>query len=37
MGLGSGPGEVRFEIKDTSRGPVWNFASDDPALHRLWT
>jgi DNA polymerase IV len=28
---------VRFEIKDTPPGPVWTFASDDPALDRLWT
>jgi len=28
---------VRFEIKDTSPGAVWTFASVDPALDRLWT
>jgi hypothetical protein len=34
---GLGRVTVRVEIKDTSPGPVWIFASDDPALHRLWT
>jgi hypothetical protein len=28
---------VRFATKDTPPGPVWTFASDDPALHRVWT
>ena len=37
MGLGLGRVTVRFETKDTPPGPVWTFASDDPALHRLWT
>jgi DNA polymerase IV len=35
MGLGLGRVTVRFETKDTPPGPVWTFASDDPALHRL--
>lgn len=29
-GSGLGRVTVRFEIKDTSPGPVWTFASDDP-------
>ncbi len=37
MGSGLGRVTVRFEIKDTSPGLVWTFASDDPAPHRLWT
>jgi hypothetical protein len=36
-GSGLGRVTVRFEIKDTSQGPVWTFASDDAALRRLWT
>jgi hypothetical protein len=37
MGSGLGRVAVRFEIKDTSPGAVWTFASVDPALDRLWT
>jgi DNA polymerase-4 len=36
-GSGLGRVTVRFETKDTPSGPVRTFASDDPALHRLWT
>jgi DNA polymerase IV len=36
-GSGLGRVTVRFETKDTPPGPVRTFASDDPALHRLWT
>jgi len=34
---GLGRVTVRFATKDTPPGPGWTFASDDPALHRLWT
>jgi hypothetical protein len=36
MGLGPGPGEGALRDHGHIAGSVWTFASDDPALYRLW-